>query len=110
MGSLTLIVTLSVEFRTHSAKQLRGLQSANWPREDQCQRHHAHEFLSYSIRYPEVEWTSRSCGMAGCWQINFILANAGRKENSNLILNQYVFLWNTPTSIVYLFHEVFIIL
>ena len=47
MASLTLIFTRSVELRTHKAVRPRGLQSANWPREDQCQRSHAHGFLSY---------------------------------------------------------------
>ena len=36
--------------------------------------------------------TPLSCGMASCWQINYILANSGRK-NSIQILNQYPFLW-----------------
>ena len=45
MVSLTLIFTRSVELRTHSAQRPRGLQSANWPCEDQCQRRHTHGFL-----------------------------------------------------------------
>ena len=36
--------------------------------------------------------TPLSCGMASCWQINYILANSGHK-NSIQILNQYPFLW-----------------
>ena len=47
MASLTLIFTRSVELRTHLALRPRGLQSANWPREDQCQRCHAHGFFYY---------------------------------------------------------------
>ena len=35
--------------------------------------------------------TPLNCGMANCWQINYILANSGRK-NSIQILNQYPFL------------------
>ena len=37
-------------------------------------------------------WTALSSGMAGCWQINSILANSGRKHSIR-ILNQYLFLW-----------------
>ena len=48
MASLTLIFTRSVEFRTHEAVRPSGSQSANWPREDQCQRSHAHGFLPLS--------------------------------------------------------------
>ena len=44
------------------------------------------------FRTPELGCTPLSCGMIGCWQINSILANIGRK-NSNRILNQYP-LWN----------------
>ena len=42
--------------------------------------------------WPATPSTPLSCGMAGCWQINYILANSGRK-NSIQILNQYPFLW-----------------
>ena len=46
MASLTLIFTWSVELRTREVIRPSGLQGANWPREDQCQRSHAHGFLS----------------------------------------------------------------
>ena len=38
----------------------------------------------------ELGWIPLSCGMVGCWQINSILDNIGRK-NYNRILNQYLF-------------------
>ena len=51
MASLTLIFTRSVELRTHKAVRPSGLQSVNWPREDQCHRSHADGFLlQYSAR------------------------------------------------------------
>ena len=48
MGTLTLILTWLVELGTHKAVRPSGLHSANWPREDQCQRSHEHGFLSYN--------------------------------------------------------------
>ena len=38
-------------------------------------------------------WPQMGLVMAGCWQINSILANIGRR-NSIRILNQYPFFWN----------------
>ena len=49
MASLTLTFTRSVELRTHSAWRPHGLQSAYWPREDQCQRSDAHGFSLYTL-------------------------------------------------------------
>ena len=43
---------------------------------------------------PELGWTPLSFGMVGCWQINSILANIGRK-NSIGILNQSPCLQNS---------------
>ena len=40
---------------------------------------------------PGLGWTPFICGRAGCWQINSILANNGRR-----ILNHYPFQWNIP--------------
>ena len=47
-GSVTRL-SRSVELRTHSALRPRGLQRANWPRKDLCQRSHAHGFLLYDV-------------------------------------------------------------
>ena len=46
MASLTPIFTRSVELRTYEAVRPSGMESANWPPEDQCQRNQAHCFLS----------------------------------------------------------------
>ena len=43
------------------------------------------------LAYPP--WTPPHCDMAGCWQINSILAYIVRR-NAIRILNQYPFLWN----------------
>ena len=48
--------------------------------------------LSFTPGLAGCPFDPLSCGMAGCWQINSILANSGRK-NSIQILNQYPFLW-----------------
>ena len=58
-----------------------------------------------------TSWTPLSCDMAGCWQINSILASIGRK-NSIWISNQYPFLYmkNINMNIVYLFHQIITIL
>ena len=40
-----------------------------------------HEPPAILSRAQELRWTPLSCGMIGCWQINYILGNIGR-ENS----------------------------
>ena len=48
-------------------------------------------WLAYPRGLPP--WTPPHCDMAGCWEINYILANI-RCKHSIRILNQYPFLWN----------------
>ena len=50
MAFLTLVFTRSIELKTHEAVGPSGLQSANWPREDQCQRSHAHGFYYKTVQ------------------------------------------------------------
>ena len=52
---------------------------------------------SHPIQHPTADESTHMIPvdlvMAGCWQINYILTNIGRK-NSIRILNQYPFFWN----------------
>ena len=52
---------------------------------------------SHPIQHPtageRTPMTPMGLVMAGCWQINSILANIGRR-NPIRILNQYPFFWN----------------
>ena len=63
---------------------------SDMPKQGAARQHHDPPAILSGT--PELGWTTLSCGMVGCGQINSIWANIGC-ENSIQIWNQYPFLW-----------------